>query len=65
MNFIDITGKYIPKQLFEKGLYTLEEVIEMDPDLSPEWIAEQERLIEENRQKYLQWEAWEQYGEGL
>lgn len=43
---MDVTGKYTPMELYEKGLYTLEEVIEMDPNITPEWIEEQERRIE-------------------
>jgi hypothetical protein len=56
---MDVTGKYTPIQLYEKGIYTLDEIIEMVPDLDPEWVAEQERLIEENHKKYaLQQEYW-------
>ena len=58
---MDVTGKYSPRQLYDKGLYTLEELIEMDPNLDPEWIEEQERLIEENHKKYADMNSWENY----
>jgi hypothetical protein len=52
---MDVTGKYTPIQLYDRGIYTLDEIIEMVPDLDPEWVAEQERLIEENHKKYENW----------
>lgn len=44
-----------PIELYTRGIYTLDELIEMVPDLDPEWVAEQERLIEENHKKYENW----------
>ena len=42
-----------PIELYNRGIYTLDELIEMVPDLDPDWVEEQMQLIEDNHAKYV------------
>ena len=56
-----------PIELYNRGIYTLDEIIEMVPDLDPDWIEEQLQLIEANHIRF--WMAdtkyARKYNEGL
>lgn len=41
-----------PMKQYERGLITLDELVEMDPSLDAVWVSEQWRLIEEAYQRY-------------
>jgi hypothetical protein len=54
-----IRSTYSNLQLYDRGILTLDELIELEENLDPDWVEEQRQLIEDNHVRF--WMADTEY----